>query len=131
MNHPNIVRAYQLATTRAENGTPGVHYIAMEYLEGETLDEVIARRKKLPPAEAARLLAQALDGLQHLHDKRMVHRDLKPANLMLVPTVLAKADTTLQSTLDIGKRRLVEQRRAQHTVRGSGYAAAPALLAAS
>lgn len=101
LNHPNIVRAYQLATTRAENGTPGVHYIAMEYLEGETLDEVIARRKKLPPAEAARLLAQALDGLQHLHDKRMVHRDLKPANLMLVPTVLSKADTTLQSTLKI------------------------------
>ncbi len=101
LNHPNIVRAYQLATTRAENGTPGVHYIAMEYLEGETIDEVIARRKKLLPAEAARLLAQALDGLQHLHDKRMVHRDLKPANLMLVPTVLAKTDTTLQSTLKI------------------------------
>jgi eukaryotic-like serine/threonine-protein kinase len=101
LNHPNIVRAYQLATTRAENGTPGVHYIAMEYLEGETLDEVIARRKKLPPAEAARLLAQALDGLQHLHDKRMVHRDLKPANLMLVPATAAKAETTLLATLKI------------------------------
>ena len=101
LGHPNIVRAYQLATTRAENGTPGVHYIVMEYLEGETVDEVIARRKKLPPAEAARLLAQALAGLQHLHDKRMVHRDLKPANLMLVQTVLVKSDTTLQSTLKI------------------------------
>lgn len=101
LNHPNIVRAYQLATTRAENGTPGVHYIAMEYLEGETLDEVIARRKRLPPAEAARLLTQALDGLQHLHDKRMVHRDLKPANLMLVGPSPAKNDTTLYSTLKI------------------------------
>lgn len=101
LNHPNIVRAYQLASTRAENGSPGVHYIAMEFLEGETLDELIARRKKLPPSEAARLLAQALDGLQHLHDKRMVHRDLKPANLMLVPAAVAKAETTLQATLKI------------------------------
>lgn len=99
--HPNIVRAYQLATTRAENGSTGVHYIAMEYLEGETLDEVLTRRKKLPPSEAARLLAQALDGLQHLHDKRMVHRDLKPANLMLVPLTAARAETTLQATLKI------------------------------
>jgi serine/threonine protein kinase len=101
LNHPNIVRAYQLASTRAENGATGVHYIAMEYLEGETLDEVLARRKKLPPAEAARLLAQALDGLQHLHDKRMIHRDLKPANLMLVPLAAARADSTLQATLKI------------------------------
>ncbi len=101
LNHPNIVRAYQLATTRADNGTPGVHYIAMEYLEGETVDELIARRRKLPSSEAARLLAQALDGLQHLHDKRMVHRDLKPANLMLVPAAAAKAETTLLATLKI------------------------------
>lgn len=101
LNHANIVRAFQLASTRGDNGSPGVHYIVMEYLEGETLDDVIERRKKLSPAEAARLLSQALDGLQHLHEKRMVHRDLKPANLMLVPTTLSKVDTTLQSTLKI------------------------------
>ncbi|QEL15347.1 serine/threonine-protein kinase [Limnoglobus roseus] len=100
LNHPNVVRAFQLGGG-GDNGTTGVHYIVMEHLEGETLDDVLVRRKKLPAAEAARLLFQSLQGLQHLHDRRMVHRDLKPANLMLVPSVLTKSDTTLSSTVKI------------------------------
>lgn len=96
LEHPNAVRAYQV-------GQAGdVHYIVMEYLEGETLDAVLDRRKKLPAPEAVRIVWQAFQGLHHLHSKRMVHRDLKPANLMLVPA--AKTDT-LNSTvkiLDIG-----------------------------
>jgi serine/threonine protein kinase len=96
LDHPNVVRAFQLG----EAG--GVHFIVMEVLDGETLDEVLARRKALPPAEAVRLASQALRGLQHLHDRRMVHRDLKPANLMLVG---GAADSTWAATvkiLDIG-----------------------------
>lgn len=98
LDHPNVVRAFQVGNAN------GVHYIVMEYLEGETLDEVLNRRKRLPCGEAARLVQQALNGLQHLHERRMVHRDLKPANLMLTPAG-GKPDTTLQSTvkiLDIG-----------------------------
>lgn len=98
--HPNVVRAFQLG----ESG--GVHYIVMEYLEGETLDEVLDRRTRLPIAEASRLMCQSLDGLQHLHDRRTVHRDVKPANMMLTPGVAeGKPDTTWDSTvkiLDIG-----------------------------
>jgi serine/threonine protein kinase len=100
LDHPNVVRAFQVG----ESG--GVHYIVMEYLEGETLNETLDRRKRLPVPEAARLVCQALDGLQHLHDKRMVHRDLKPANLMLTPELAkGKPDTTWEATikiLDIG-----------------------------
>ena len=100
LNHPNIVRAYQLGAAGS------VHYIAMEYLEGETLDEVLARRKQLPAPEAARVVYQALQGLQHLYERRMVHRDLKPANLMAVPAPgPGQPDTTLGATikiLDIG-----------------------------
>ena len=66
----------------------------MEFLEGETLDEVLTRRKRLPSGEAVRLVQQALNGLQHLHERRMIHRDLKPANLMLTPAA-GKPDTTL------------------------------------
>jgi len=98
LDHPNVVRAFQLG----EAG--GVHYIVMEYLEGETLDEVLARRKRLPVGEAVRLVRQALAGLQHLHDRRMVHRDLKPSNMMLTPSVDEPA-TTWDATvkiLDIG-----------------------------
>lgn len=96
LKHPNIVRTFQ--TGAAE----GLHYIVMEYLEGETLEEVIARRGKLPPGEAVRLVYQALQGLQHIQAQGLIHRDLKPANMMLVG---ATPDNTLRATLkllDIG-----------------------------
>ena len=100
LDHPNVVRAFQVGESN------GVHYIVMEFLEGETLDEVLERRKRLPVGEAMRLMCQALDGLQHLHERRMVHRDMKPSNLMLTPVPdKGKPDTTWDATvkiLDIG-----------------------------
>ena len=100
LNHPNVVRAFQLG--RVGN----IHFIIMEYLDGETIDDVLARRGRLPPGEAARVVHQTLLGLAHLHDERMVHRDLKPANIMASPGRQPGApDTTLTATikiLDIG-----------------------------
>lgn len=100
LDHPNVVRAFQVG----ESGN--VHFIVMEYLEGETLADVLERRKRLTWAETLRLMVQVLDGLQHLHERRMVHRDLKPANIMLVPApAQGKPDTTLEATvkvLDVG-----------------------------
>src|SRR5687767_6863048 len=78
LKHPNVVRSFQVGQMG------GLHYLVMEYLEGETLEDVLARRKRLSPAEAVRIVHQALNGLQHIHEHGMVHRDLKPANLMLV-----------------------------------------------
>lgn len=99
LKHPNVVRAFQ-------TGKGGeLHYLVMEYLEGETLEEHLARRKKLPPAEAVRLVYQALQGLQHIHSQGLVHRDLKPANLMLATPPGTPTDNTLKATikiLDIG-----------------------------
>jgi serine/threonine protein kinase len=96
LKHPNIVRAFQ-------TGIAGeLNYFVMEYLEGETLDDVLQRRGKLPPAEGVRLIYQALQGLQHIHAQNLVHRDLKPANLMLVGST---PESTAQATvklLDIG-----------------------------
>jgi serine/threonine protein kinase len=96
LKHPNVVRTFQV-------GQAGpLHYLVMEYLDGETLDEVLQRRGKLPPQEGVRLIHQALMGLQHIHEQGLVHRDLKPANLMLVPgTQKGQPDTTLHSTLKI------------------------------
>jgi serine/threonine protein kinase len=107
LKHPNVVRTYQLGETKE------VQYLVMEYLEGETLDEVFQRRKKLPANEAVRLIHQALTGLHHIHEQGMVHRDMKPANLMLVPASgRGDADTTLKATvkiLDIGLGRFFEE----------------------
>ncbi len=112
LKHPNIVRAFQIG----QSG--GLHYLVMEYLEGETLEDVLARRKKLPPPEAVRLASQALQGLQHIHSQGLVHRDLKPANLMLVG---GGADTTAGATvklLDIGLGRELFEGSEAPTVEG-------------
>jgi serine/threonine protein kinase len=100
LKHPNVVRTFQVGNA----GKGRYHYIIMEYLEGETLEELLQRTKRLPPPEAVRLIHQALLGLQHIHDQGMVHRDMKPANLMLVPgegTGECAAQTTVK-LLDIG-----------------------------
>jgi serine/threonine protein kinase len=99
LDHPNIVRAFQVGEA------DGKHYLALEYLDGETLEEALERRKKLPVAEAVRVIHQALNGLQHLHERKMIHRDLKPANLMLAGQPAKKGDDTSDRAvkiLDIG-----------------------------
>jgi serine/threonine protein kinase len=96
LKHPNVVRAFQVGEAN------GLRYLVMEYLEGETLDEVLQRRKQLPPTEAVRLVHQVLLGLQHIHEQGLVHRDLKPSNLMLVPgSGSGQGDTTVGSTVKI------------------------------
>ncbi len=92
LKHPNIVRTFQTGEAQ------GLHFIVMEYLEGETLEDVLARRGKMPPGEAVRLIYQALQGLQHIHAQGLVHRDLKPSNMMLVGST---ADSTARATLKI------------------------------
>src|SRR5262249_51331406 len=103
LKHHNIVRAFQMGV--AEPPGRGLHYLVMEYLEGETLEELIQRRAPLPPPEAVRLVYQALLGLQHMHGQGLVHRDLKPANMMLLPLGSPQANGLpryLLKILDIG-----------------------------
>ena len=103
LKHPNVVRTFEVGEVN------GLHFLVMEYLEGETLEEVLRRRGKLPPAEAVRLVYQALLGLNYLHDQGLVHRDLKPGNLMLVPPAGEEDRGTtknrLVKILDIGTGR--------------------------
>src|SRR4029077_15844492 len=77
LNHSNIVTAY----TALRFGDLLV--LAMEYVEGENLAELIKRRGPLPVLNACYYIQQAAQGLQHAFDKGMVHRDIKPSNLML------------------------------------------------
>jgi eukaryotic-like serine/threonine-protein kinase len=78
LDHPNVVRAFHLGEA------DGKHYLVLEFLEGDTLDDVLEKRKRLAPVDAVRIVHQAMLGLDHIHQKGMIHRDLKPANLMLV-----------------------------------------------
>jgi serine/threonine-protein kinase len=78
IHHPNVVTIYE--SGQADDGTP---YIAMEFLEGESLREALARRGALPVAEVAEILQQAARGLNAAHKLGIIHRDLKPDNIFL------------------------------------------------
>jgi tRNA A-37 threonylcarbamoyl transferase component Bud32 len=78
VSHSNVAHIYEIGEAA------GVHFIAMEYVEGETL---AARLKAgpLPPAEVARVGHEIAAALEDAHAHRIIHRDLKPANIMLTP----------------------------------------------
>ncbi len=107
LEHPNVVRARDVGAVN------GFNYLVMEFLEGETLDVVLQRRGQLDVHEAGDLLEQALRGLGHVHEKRMVHRDVKPANMMLVYAAGDRdaGDTTgaTLKLLDFGLSRAIDE----------------------
>jgi len=75
LNHPNVVSVYD----RGE--VDGTYYIAMQYLEGRTLKELIDYG--LTPEQAAFLIRQVLEGARFAHRRGIVHRDLKPQNVIV------------------------------------------------
>jgi serine/threonine protein kinase len=77
LSHPNVVRVFDVGE---DGGRP---FIAMEYVEGETLADLVAQRGPLPVAEAATLGVQICAGLAAAHAAGLVHRDVKPQNLLL------------------------------------------------
>lgn len=81
MDHPNIVKVYD------HGQVDGVHFIAMEYLEGEGLDKLIEERR-LSLRQAAAILARVADALKHIHAQGIVHRDIKPGNIMVLKGAL-------------------------------------------
>ncbi len=78
IRHPNVVTIYE--SGQGDDGTP---YIAMEYLEGETLRHALTTRGALPVAECAEILQQTARGLNAAHKLGIIHRDLKPDNIFL------------------------------------------------
>lgn len=78
IRHPNVCTIYDFSDT-----PDGVRYLAMEYIEGATLKEVLDREGRLPPRRAVDIACQVADALQAAHDAGVIHRDLKPGNIML------------------------------------------------
>src|SRR5215470_5367288 len=77
LSHPNVVRIFDVGE---DDGRP---FMAMEYVEGETLAELVARRGPLPAGEVAKLGLQMCAALSAAHAAGLVHRDVKPRNLLL------------------------------------------------
>src|SRR5437016_2552905 len=83
LNHPNIAHIYEIGESE------GVHFISMEYIDGETLRERI-HRDKAPLAKLLKYLTQVAEGLAKAHSAGIVHRDLKPDNIMITRDDYAK-----------------------------------------
>jgi eukaryotic-like serine/threonine-protein kinase len=81
LNHPNIVRAYDV-DQQSESGTD-IHFLVMEYVEGENLGKLVQQRGPLDFATAVEYIRQAAEGLQHAHVNGLIHRDIKPENLLI------------------------------------------------
>jgi len=78
ITHPNVCAIYDFGET-----SDGLIYLAMEFIEGEPLTDLIEREGALPVPRAAAIFLQVADALQAAHDLGIVHRDLKPDNIML------------------------------------------------
>ncbi|MBJ6642703.1 protein kinase [Streptomyces sp. BSE7-9] len=97
LEHPNLTRL--VAGGVSEDG--GLPYLAMEFLDGETLRDLIEEERQLPVSWVAAIGAQIADGLSAAHAADVVHRDLKPANVMLTRGGTVKV-------LDFGMGRIVD-----------------------
>ncbi|HEY4733600.1 MAG TPA: serine/threonine-protein kinase [Gemmatimonadaceae bacterium] len=91
VRHPNVVETIEIG--QADNG---LHFLAIEWAEGEILERYAKQNAPLPPDEVATIVSQIAAGVQAAHDANIVHRDLKPENVMYDPK------TRLVKLLDFG-----------------------------
>lgn len=113
LNHPNIVTVYDTGEQA------GRYYIAMEYVEGTTLREILRRRGAISPSGILHVLMQIGEALAYAHEKKVVHRDIKPANAMWTRGRKAKL-------MDFGLAKVVEEARNHTTaVAGTPYYMSP------
>jgi serine/threonine protein kinase len=104
LNHPNIVRAYDIGEEA------DLHFLAMEYVEGTSLQDIVKRKGGLEPLLAVQFMRQVALGLQHIHDSQLIHRDIKPGNLLVDLTNTVKI-------LDLGLARFSQDETDDLTVR--------------
>lgn len=77
MKHPNIAIIYEIGEDQ------GTYYIAMKYLPGRAVEQLVRDRGPLPVDEALNIALQVADALAYAHQRGFVHRDIKPANIIV------------------------------------------------
>jgi serine/threonine protein kinase len=103
LDDPNIVRAYDI------DNEGNIHYIVMEYVDGQDLHQIVVQQGPLDYDIAAGYIAQVANGLQHAHEMGLVHRDIKPANCLVDRHGTVKL-------LDLGLAKLTEDDQASLTM---------------
>jgi len=99
ISHPNVCQIYDFGET-----SDGLIYLAMEFIEGQALKDIIEKEGALAPVRAASILKQSADALQAAHDLGIVHRDIKPDNIMVVQ---GRDGSDIAKVVDFGIARAV------------------------
>ncbi len=116
LQHPNIITVFELGESE---GRP---YIAMEYLPGRDLDDIVAAREPLTVVEKVDLIEQVCRGLAYAHERGVVHRDIKPANIRVTEMGQVKV-------MDFGVAHLVTSELTQSgMLMGTPYYMAPEII---
>ena len=100
LNHPNVVTIHDVG----KSGDTA--YIAMEFLDGRSLREILDSGVVLPPERIAGIVAQVAEGLAYAHRHQVVHRDVKPANIMVLENGTVKITDFGIALLPTGTRTL-------------------------
>ncbi|MGQ0507580.1 MAG: TonB family protein, partial [Myxococcaceae bacterium] len=103
LRHPNTIQVVDHGTS-----PEGLLFIAMEYLQGQTLAELLGRTHALPWQRAVHIIQQICRSLREAHRLGLVHRDLKPANVMLIPDGQGR---DLVKVLDFGLAKQFDEER--------------------
>lgn len=84
LSHPNIVNIFDVGQCN------DIHYIVMEYVEGQTLQALIKEQGALPVKQAVDIAIMICDGIRHAHEKGIIHRDIKPHNILITNQGIVK-----------------------------------------
>jgi serine/threonine-protein kinase len=85
LSHPNIVAVYEYGEAESmPDGGLSAPFIAMEYVEGQPLKELLKSGTRFSTGEVVRIMEQIVDALEHAHSRGVVHRDIKPGNLIVL-----------------------------------------------
>lgn len=108
LNDPNIVGAFDVGQAGEH------HYFVMEYVDGETVYELIKRERRIDEQVALRILRQVASALKHAHERGFIHRDIKPKNIMLGKSGIVKL-------ADLGLARALTDKETAEAEAGRAY----------
>lgn len=108
LNSPNVVQAVDVGEAQ------GYHYFVMEYVEGKTVYDDLAKGKVYSEAEALDVIIQVAKALHHAHQRGLIHRDVKPKNIMITKDGVVKL-------ADMGLARAMDDKKAAEEEAGRAY----------